>query len=169
MRLRYISQRYMLYQYVNSLQPGYAIQHQRSWAKVVEVMAYQVMPLTGHQVITWTSVELVSIQPLETSFIENLKQYLTFFSCERAALRTLLSVFLSVRPSHLFHNVPVIVSSWNFQELLPLTDAMQKGHGHRSKVKVTQAKKSTILAQIGRFRTNSSLNSPIATKWRTKL
>ena len=28
-----------------------------------------------------------------------------------------------------------------------------KGYGQRSKVKVTQAKKSTILAQIGHFRT----------------
>ena len=28
-----------------------------------------------------------------------------------------------------------------------------KGHGQRSKVKVTQAEKSTILAQIGGFRT----------------
>ena len=28
-----------------------------------------------------------------------------------------------------------------------------KGHGQRSKVKVTQAEKSTILAQIGHFRT----------------
>ena len=39
-----------------------------------------------------------------------------------------LSVCPSVRPSvclsHLFHWVPVIVSSWNFQELLPLTKVM---------------------------------------------
>ena len=31
---------------------------------------------------------------------------------------------MSVGPSHLFHYVPVIVSSWNFQELLPLTKVM---------------------------------------------
>ena len=31
------------------------------------------------------------------------------FSCDQAALRT-----LSVCPSHLFDNVPLIVSSWNF-------------------------------------------------------
>ena len=38
------------------------------------------------------------------------------------------SVCLSVRPSHLFHHVPIIVSSWNFQELLPMTKvtSMQK-------------------------------------------
>ena len=67
-----------------------------------------------------------------------------FFSCHQAALRTLTSVCLcvcvSVRPSfhlsHLFDNVPVIVSSWNFQELLPLTDVMSiqkvKVRGQRS-------------------------------------
>ena len=48
---------------------------------------------------------------------------------------------LSVRPSvclsHLFDYVPIIVSSWNFQELLPMTKvrSMQKvkvkGQGHR--------------------------------------
>ena len=33
-------------------------------------------------------------------------------------------VRLSVRTSHLFHHVPIIVSSWNFQELLPWTEVM---------------------------------------------
>ena len=48
-----------------------------------------------------------------------------------------LSVCPSVRLSHLFDYVPIIVSSWNFQELLPVTKAtsMQKlkvkGQGHR--------------------------------------
>ena len=47
------------------------------------------------------------------------------------------SVCLSVRLSHLFDYVPIIVSSWNFQELLPVTEvtSMQKvkvkGQGHR--------------------------------------
>ena len=65
------------------------------------------------------------------------------FSCDQAALRTLQSVRPSVRPSvclsvrllHLFHHVPLIVSSRNFQELLPLTKVMSmqkvKGQGHR--------------------------------------
>ena len=35
------------------------------------------------------------------------------FSCDQAALRIL--VCLALRLSHLFHNVPVNVSSWNFQ------------------------------------------------------
>ena len=44
-----------------------------------------------------------------------------------------------VRLLHLFHNVAAIVSSWNFHELLPMTDVMSmqkvkvKGQGHRSK------------------------------------
>ena len=47
------------------------------------------------------------------------------------------SVRLSVRPSHLFDYVPIIESSWNFQELLPVTEvtSMQKvkvkGQGHK--------------------------------------
>ena len=46
-------------------------------------------------------------------------------------------VCLSVRLSHLFHYVSIIVSSWNFQELLRMTKvkSMQKvkvkGQGHR--------------------------------------
>ena len=46
------------------------------------------------------------------------------------------SVRLSVHLSHLFDYIPIIVSSWNFQELLPMTKvrSMQKvkvkGHGH---------------------------------------
>ena len=45
-------------------------------------------------------------------------------------------VRLSVCPSHLFDYVPIMVSSWNFQELLSVTEAtsMQKvkvkGQGH---------------------------------------
>ena len=55
-----------------------------------------------------------------------------------------LSVCPSVRLSHLFHHVPIIVSSWNFQELLPWS----KGQGQRSKVKVTE-----VNTQLSRFRT----------------
>ena len=58
------------------------------------------------------------------------------FSCDQAALQMVFSVclsvcpsvHLSVCPSHLFDYVPIIVSSWNFQELLPMTNvrSMQK-------------------------------------------
>ena len=55
------------------------------------------------------------------------------FSCDQAALQMVFSVCLSVCPSvclsvcpsvrlsHLFDYVPIIVSSWNFEELLPMT------------------------------------------------
>ena len=50
------------------------------------------------------------------------------FSCDQAALQMVFSVRLSVRLSHLFDYVPIMVSSWNFQELLPMTKvrSMQK-------------------------------------------
>ena len=53
-----------------------------------------------------------------------------------------LSVCLSVRLSHLFDYVPIIVSSWNFQELLPVTKvtSMQKVkvRGQRSRSQRSQ-------------------------------
>ena len=54
-------------------------------------------------------------------------------SCEQAALW----MVFSVRLSHLFHYVPIIASSWNFHELLPMTRVRSlqkvkvKGQGHR--------------------------------------
>ena len=59
------------------------------------------------------------------------------FSCNQAALQMVFSVCPSVCLSHLFDYVPIILSSWNFQELLPMTKvrSMQKvkvkGQGHR--------------------------------------
>ena len=52
---------------------------------------------------------------------------------------------LSVCLSHLFDYVPIIVSSWNFQKLLPMTEvtSMQRS---RSKVKVTE-----VNTQLSRF------------------
>ena len=60
------------------------------------------------------------------------------------------SVCLSVHPSHLFDYVPIIVSLWNFQELLPMAEvtSIAKGQGQRSKVKVTE-----VTTQLSRFRT----------------
>ena len=48
--------------------------------------------------------------------------------CPSVRLSVCPSVRLSVCLSHLFDYVPIIVSSWNFQELLPMTDvrSMQK-------------------------------------------
>ena len=54
-----------------------------------------------------------------------------------------LSVCLSVRLSHFFDYVPIIVSSWNFQELSP-----------RNRVRSTQKVKVTeVTTQLNRFRT----------------
>ena len=59
------------------------------------------------------------------------------FSCDQAALQMVFSVCPSVRLSHLFDYVPIIVSSWNFLELLPMTKvrSMQKAkvRGQRSR------------------------------------
>ena len=73
----------------------------------------------------------------------------TIFSCDQAALQMVFSVCPSVCLSHLFDYVPIIVSSWNFQELLPMTKvrSMQKVKV-RSKVKVTE-----VTTQLNRFRT----------------
>ena len=51
-----------------------------------------------------------------------------FFSCDQAALCMVFSVRSSVRLSHLFEYVSIIVSSWNFQKLSPRTRvrSMQK-------------------------------------------
>ena len=70
------------------------------------------------------------------------------FSCDQAALW--IFFYPSVRPSHLFDYVPIIRSSWNFQELLPMTKVgvHAKGRGQRSKVEVTE-----VTTQLNRFRT----------------
>ena len=72
------------------------------------------------------------------------------FSCDQAALQMVFSVCPSVCPSvrpsvclsHLFDYVPIIISSWNFQELLPMTKVrtMQKVkvRGQRSRSQRSQ-------------------------------
>ena len=57
-------------------------------------------------------------------------------------------VCLSVRPSHLFHYVPIIVSSWNFIITNDRSDVLAERQGQGSKVKVTEVK-----IQLSRFRT----------------
>ena len=69
------------------------------------------------------------------------RSYSFIFSCDQAAIWLVQSVRLSVRPSvclsHLFHHVPIIVLSWNFQELLPWSEVMSmqkvKVRGQRSR------------------------------------
>ena len=64
------------------------------------------------------------------------------FSCDQAALQMVFSVCLSVCSSHLFDYVPIIVSSWNFQELLPMTKVRSvqkvKVRGQRSRSQRSQ-------------------------------
>ena len=80
-------------------------------------------------------------------YLDHLQNWLVYgcglliFSCDQAALWMVFSVRPSVCPSvrlsHLFDYVPIIVSSWNFQELSHWTRvrSMQKvkvkGQGHR--------------------------------------
>ena len=151
-----------------------------------------------------------------------------FFSCDQAALQMVfsvcpsvrLSVRLSVCPSHLFDYVPIIGSSWNFQELLPMTNVRSiqkvKVRGQRSRSQRSQPNLTVSGLQLQfeftyddemmhiawccleevpycfsrssvKFQghtalkivefdldwafpdCNSSLNSPMATKWCTKL
>ena len=56
-----------------------------------------------------------------------------------------LSACPSIRPSHFFDYVPIIVSSWNFHELLPMTKVMSM---QEVKVKVTE-----VMTPFSRFRT----------------
>ena len=73
-------------------------------------------------------------------------EYTYIFSCDQAALQMVFSVCPSVCPSvrlsHLFDYVSIIVSSWNFQELLPMTKvrSMQKVkvRGQRSRSQRSQ-------------------------------
>ena len=70
----------------------------------------------------------------EKKFFDSFSKSKYIFSCDQAALLMVQSVCPSVCPSHFFDYVPIIVSSQNFQELLPMTEvtSMQKvkGQGH---------------------------------------
>ena len=99
---------------------------------------------------------------------------IAIFSCDQAALWMVFSVRLSVclsvcpsvcpsvRLSHLFDYVPIIVSSWNFQELSHWTRvrSMQKVkvRGQRSRSQRSRPKFSFPDC-------NSSLNSHMMMKW----
>ena len=101
-----------------------------------------------------------------------------FFSCDQAALWMVFSVRLSVCPSvrlsvcpsvrlsvrlsHLFDYVPIIVSSWNFQELSHWTRvrSMQK-----IKVRGQRSRSQRSRPNFSFPDCNSSLNSHMMMKW----
>ena len=84
------------------------------------------------------------------------------FSWDQAALRTLLSVpryvrtyvrtsvCLSVCLSHPFHNIPFILSSWNFQELLPMTKVMAM---QKVKIRGQRSRSQEVKTQLSHSRT----------------
>ena len=69
-------------------------------------------------------------------------------------------VRLSVRLSHLFDYVPIIVSSWNFQELSPRTRVRSM-----QKVKVRGQRSQRSRPNFSFPDCNSSLNSHMMMKW----
>ena len=74
----------------------------------------------------YLKITLSKWQPL---FLAATKQLYEWFSpsvCLSVRLSVRLSVCPSVRPSHLFDYVPINVSSWNFQKLLPVTEVTSK-------------------------------------------
>ena len=95
----------------------------------------------------WSALELPCGRMLNHQYMYSWHHnyFVVIFSCDQAALQMVFSVRLSVRLSvfpsvclsHLFHHVPIIVSSWNFQELLPWSKVMSmqtvKVRGQRSR------------------------------------
>ena len=81
-------------------------------------------------------------------FLAVTKQLYEWFS-PSVCLSVCLYVRTSVRTSHLFDYAPIIVSSWNFQELLPMTEVTSM-----QKVKVRgQRSRSQVNTPLNRFRT----------------
>ena len=84
----------------------------------------------------------VIYQLITTQYSETRVPAHQIFSCDQAALWMVFSVRVSVPLSHFFDYVPIIVLSWNFQELLPMTKvrSMQevKVRGQRSRSQRSQ-------------------------------
>ena len=102
--------------------------------------------------------------------LKKLRVFYFIFSCDQAALWMVFSVRLSVCPSvrlsvrlsHLFDYVPIIVSSWNFQELSHWTRvrSMQK-----VKVRGQRSRSQRSRPNFSFPDCNSSLNSHMMMKW----
>ena len=92
---------------------------------------------------TWNNLETYSLCRAWRIMKNSWKSINPVISCDQAVrLSVRPSVRLSVRLSHLFDHVPIIVSSWNFQELLSMTTVrtMQKVkvRGQRSRSQRSQ-------------------------------
>ena len=105
-------------------------------------------PLSDPMLDYWT---------IRNTFQWHFKRNLQFLAAtkqlyERFSPSVCPSVRLSVCLSHLFNYVPTIASSWNFHELLPMTEVMcrqkVKIRGHRSR-----SQRSTLNTQLSCFRT----------------
>ena len=84
------------------------------------------------------------------------------------SLSVCLLVCLSVRQPHLLYKVAGIISSWHFQEQIPLTEvmSMQKAKVICQILKSQGTKRSLILTRIWVFLLyNSSFNSSMSKKW----
>ena len=101
-------------------------------------------------IVSQSNVQLIHCQCKSRLQIANLGINNAFLAATKQLYEWyFLSVRLSVCPSHLFDYVPIIVSSWNSQELSPRTreTSMQK-------VKVRgQRSRSQVTTQLNRFRT----------------
>ena len=112
-------------------------QGQRSKVKVTEVTTqlYRFRTVTPVWIHVWwwnDAYSLIMLRRGALLFLAATKQlYKWYFPS------VCLSVRLSVCLSHLFHHVPIIVSSWNFQELSPWSKVMSmqkvKVRGQRSR------------------------------------
>ena len=118
----------------------------------------------------WSTCNLIWLMRLRFCYTSIIETWIIFFSCDQAALQMVFSVCLSVCPSvrlsicpsHLFDYVPIIVSSWNFQELLLMTDvrSMQK-----VKVRGQRSRSQRSRPNFSFPDCNSSLNSHMMMKW----
>ena len=106
------------------------------------------------------NTKILFLWQLFLAAIKQLYEWYFLSVCPSVRPSVCLSVCPSVRLSHLFDYVPIIVSSWNFQELSHWTRvrSMQKVRGQRSRSQRSRPKFSFPDC-------NSSLNSHMMMKW----
>ena len=99
-----------------------------------------VLVFQGHKLVRKVEIEKSTVLSWLLFLAATKQLYKWYFPSVRPSV--CLSVRPSVRPSHLFDYVPIMVSSWNFQELLPMTEvtSMQKVkvRGQRSRSQRSQ-------------------------------